>query len=133
MIDWEPLEEAAREVRGAAYAPYSGYRVSAALLGEDGVIYRGVNVENASYGLCLCAERSALAHAVTVGVRRFTALVVMTQGPQAAAPCGMCRQVLSEFAPSFPVLCVTEVGEERIETDVASLLPHAFDRTFLTP
>ena len=132
MIDWDSLEDAAREVRGAAYAPYSKYRVGAALLGEDGVVYRGANIENASYGLCLCAERAAVAQAVNAGVMRFTALVVATQGPVPAAPCGLCRQVLVEFPPSFPVRCITADGDARIETDVSSLQPHAFGRQYLS-
>lgn len=129
-IDWERLEAAALEARGHAYAPYSKYRVGAALLGEDGVVYPGANVENASYGLCLCAERAASAKAVNVGVRAFLALVVVTEGPQAAAPCGMCRQVLAEVGPSFPVRCISLTGHT-IETSVAELLPHAFDKGYL--
>lgn len=131
MIDWDALEDAARQAREAAYAPYSGYRVGAALLGEDGVVYRGANIENASYGLCLCAERSAVAAAVNAGVKRFSALVVVTQGALPAAPCGMCRQVLVEFPPGFPVRCITTGSEAIIETDVGSLQPHAFDSSYL--
>lgn len=129
-VDWDALEAAARAMRERAYAPYSHYLVGAALLGEDGVIYRGANVENASYGLCLCAERAASAAGVNAGVRRFLGLVVVTQGPRAAAPCGMCRQVLAEVGPSFPILCVS-VGGDRIETSVEELLPHAFDQGYL--
>ncbi|MBX3275067.1 MAG: cytidine deaminase [Sandaracinaceae bacterium] len=131
MIDWDALEAAALEVRERAYAPYSRYRVGAALLAEDGTIFRGANVENASYGLCLCAERAAVAAAVAAGATRFSAIVVATAGPAPAAPCGMCRQVLVEFAPSFPVRCVAASGGARLETDVASLQPHAFDGSYL--
>lgn len=129
-IDWEALERAAREVRDRAYAPYSGYRVGAALAAHDGTIYRGANVENASYGLTVCAERNAVAAAIANGVQRFAALVVLTDGERAAAPCGMCRQVLAEFASSFPVRCVSLRGD-RFDTSVAELLPHAFDGGFL--
>lgn len=132
MIDWESLEDAAREARSVAYAPYSKYCVGAALLGEDGVVYRGANIENASYGLSLCAERAAVAHAVNAGVKRFKALVVATRGPAPAAPCGLCRQVLVEFPPSFPVRCITADSDACIETDVSSLQPHAFGSQYLS-
>ncbi len=130
-IDWPALEAAALEARDKAYAPYSGYRVGAALLAPDGTIYRGANVENASYGLCLCAERSAIAAAVVDGVTNFRGLVVATRGPVAAAPCGMCRQVLVEFAPSFPVRCITASGDVSLATDVATLQPHPFGPSYL--
>ena len=129
-IDWEALEAAAREVRLRAYAPYSNYLFGCAALGEDGVIYRGCNVENASYGLCLCAERTATGAAVAAGVRRFQAAVVLVGGPKAAAPCGMCRQVLSELGPSFPVRCLSTEGDV-FDTTVAELLSRAFDGGYL--
>lgn len=130
MIDWDALEAAASEARSRAYAPYSGYAVGAALLGDDGRVFVGVNVENASYGLTLCAERSAVAAAVAAGVRRFQAIVVATGGPRAGAPCGMCRQVLAELGPSFPVRCISDQGD-RLETSVAELLPHPFGPSYL--
>jgi len=130
-IDWPALEKAALEARERAYAPYSDYHVGAALLAMDGTIYRGANVENASYGLYLCAERSAIATAVVEGVTQFRAIVVATRGPRAAAPCGMCRQVLVEFSPSFPVRCITATGEVSLDTDVATLQPHAFGPSYL--
>ena len=131
MIDWDALTRAALEVRNKAYAPYSDYHVGAAILAEDGTVFVGTNVENASYGLCLCAERTAIGTAVAAGTTRFTALVVATRGPKPAAPCGMCRQVLVEFPPSFPVRCVSATSDEILETDVASLQPHAFDAGYL--
>ncbi|MCA9606054.1 MAG: cytidine deaminase [Myxococcales bacterium] len=131
MIDWDALEAAALAARDRAYAPYSRYRVGAALLTEDGDVYAGANVENASYGLCLCAERVAIAAAVTNGQSRFRAIVVATEGPRPAAPCGMCRQVMVEFPPSFEVRCISATSDARIETDVASLLPYAFDGGYL--
>ncbi len=130
MIDWEALEKAAVLARARAYAPYSRYLVGAALLGEDGRIFTGCNVENASFGLCVCAERGAISAAVDAGVRRFAALVVASGGKRAASPCGMCRQVLAEFPPSFDVRCVSDSGH-RFETTVAELLPDPFGPSYL--
>lgn len=125
MIDWDALLAAATEVRERAYAPYSKFLVGAALLADDGRVFVGANVENASYGLAQCAERSAIGAAIAAGAKRFLALVVITKSPTPASPCGMCRQVLSEFPPSFPVRVYTTSGA-LLETDVAALLPHAF-------
>lgn len=130
VIDWGALEEAATEARSRAYAPYSGYTVGAALLADDGRVFVGVNVENASYGLALCAERTAVAKAVSEGVRTFRAIVVATGGPRAGAPCGMCRQVLAELGPSYPVRCISDRGD-RFDTTVAELLPFPFGPSYL--
>jgi cytidine deaminase len=124
-IDWDALARTAWRAREEAYAPYSQYRVGAALLAEDGRVFAGANVENASYGLCLCAERSAVGAAITAGVRRFAAIVVVTGGERPGSPCGMCRQVMSEFAPSFPVRCIAESGA-MLESTTEALLPFAF-------
>ncbi len=124
-INWEDLRAKAVEVQSRAHAPYSGFFVGASLLGDDGVVYVGANVENASYGLTICAERNAIAAAVAAGTRRFTALAVVTPAKKAATCCGACRQVLAEFPPSFPVLCFTNGGDE-IMTSVTELLPYAF-------
>jgi cytidine deaminase len=129
-IDWESLRRAAFEARLNAYAPYSGFAVGAALLAEDGRIFTGANVENASYGLCQCAERSAIGAAITAGVRRFAALVIASPGTVPATPCGACRQVLAEFPPSFPVRSYADYGEPLI-SDVSSLLPGAFGPSVL--
>lgn len=108
-----------------AYSPYSRVKVGAALLGEDGQVYSGCNVENASYGLTLCAERSAVVRAVASGERRFRAIAIATDRPQALAPCGACRQVLSEFAPRLWIhLQGAESGVETV--NLAELLPRAF-------
>jgi len=131
LIDWDALTRAALDARALAYAPYSGYRVGAALLADDGVVFTGANLENASYGLCLCAERVAMARALMEGATGFAAIVVATGGPAPAAPCGMCRQVLVEHAAGMPVRCVTADGDATIDTDVSSLQPHAFDASFL--
>jgi cytidine deaminase len=95
---WRALVEAAAEVQGRAYAPYSNYRVGAALLATDGTIFAGCNVENASYGVTLCAERGAVAQLVAAGRSRIAAVAILTAGPEPGRPCGVCRQTLSEFA-----------------------------------
>jgi cytidine deaminase len=119
----EKLIAAALAARKLAYAPYSGYPVGAALLGGDGRIYTGCNVENASYGLANCAERTAVFKMVSEGVREILALVVCTAN--AGSPCGACRQVLTEFAGDVPVWLVDESGNGR-ETTLYTLLPDHF-------
>jgi len=125
QIDWDALRAAARGAREQAYAPYSRFSVGAALLGEDGRIYLGANVENASYPLSLCAERSAVAAAVTAGCRKFLAIAVWASGEGPTPPCGGCRQVLAEFAPALPVRSYSDDGEELV-SDIGALLPRAF-------
>jgi cytidine deaminase len=125
MLDWEPLLAAARTARDRAYAPYSGFRVGAALLMEDGAIVPGCNVENRSYGLTVCAERGALAAAVAQGHGRPVAAAVVTDTSPPSAPCGMCRESLQELAPEIPVLLVNTAGD-RVETSVRELLPMPF-------
>jgi len=124
-IDWPALAQRAREASQAAYAPYSRFHVGAALLVNDGRIFSGCNVENASFGLCICAERNAVFAAVAQGARSFVALAVATSNERPVTPCGACRQVLSEFAPSFEVRCYGQAGAE-LATSVTELLPHAF-------
>jgi cytidine deaminase len=122
------LIEAARHVRVNAYAPYSHYAVGAAVRGGSGRVYAGANVENASFGLALCAERSAVAAAIAAGEKTLTAAAVVTATSPPAAPCGMCRQVLAEFADdALPLALVNDAGE-RQDTTLAALLPHAFRR-----
>ena len=118
------LESLAAEARARAYAPYSGYPVGAALEAADGSVYTGCNVENASYSVTCCAERSALVAAVSAGVRSFRRMVV-TAGGSAPYPCGSCRQALAEFAPDLEVVVVTDDGG-RHEFTLAGLLPHPF-------
>ena len=125
MVDWEALLAAARTARERAYAPYSGFRVGAALLMEDGSIVPGCNVENRSYGLTICAERGALSAAVAQGNGRPVAAVVVTDTSPPSAPCGMCRESLHELAPEAPLLLANTAGE-RVETTVAALLPMPF-------
>ncbi|HEX6749054.1 MAG TPA: cytidine deaminase [Longimicrobium sp.] len=120
------LLDRAREARGNAYAPYSKFPVGAALLAADGRVFTGVNVENASYGLCNCAERVAVGKAVSEGVRDFAAIAVI--GPEdtvECSPCGACRQVLFEFTPDM-VLVMPDGAGVRMYS-VRELLPGAFD------
>ena len=123
-MDRDELVAKARAVMRQAYAPYSGFRVGAALLAEDGTVYTGCNVENASYGLTVCAERVAVANAVAHGVRQYRSLAIVTEGSEAVAPCGACRQVLVEFAPRLQVF--SESDAERREWVLAELLPAPF-------
>jgi len=126
------LIAAAKAVRQNAHAPYSRYQVGAAVRAQSGKIYVGANVENASYGLALCAERSAIAAAVSAGEKRITAVAVETSTSPPAAPCGMCRQVLAEFAgDDLPIALVNDKGE-REDTPLGALLPHAFRSGDLT-
>ncbi|MCX8061791.1 MAG: cytidine deaminase [Anaerolineales bacterium] len=120
----EKLIESAREARRWAYAPYSGYPVGAALLTASGRIYDGVNVENASYPNTICAERVAVFKAISEGEREFVAIAVVTSN--AGAPCGACRQVLSEFGLDTVVLIANEQRNVVTETTVGELLPRAF-------
>ncbi|PJF35480.1 MAG: cytidine deaminase [Candidatus Thermofonsia Clade 1 bacterium] len=119
----------ALEMRERAYCPYSRYQVGAALLAEDGALYGGCNVENASYGGTICAERTALVKAVSEGARRFSALAVATVN--GGSPCGICRQFLYEFAPNLHILLVDSAGIVRAEYSLRELLPHGFGATFL--
>ncbi len=117
------LLEAARAARENAYAPYSGFRVGAAALGEDGRMYTGVNVENTSYGLTICAERNAVAAAVAAGNRRVRAVAISTDRP-GTMPCGACRQVIREIGPDAVVIVDGET-EPKIYT-AKDLLPGSF-------
>jgi cytidine deaminase len=119
------LRERALAAMDRAYAPYSSIHVGAALLGGDGSVAEGCNVENASYPAGVCAERAALAGAVTRGVRTFRLLVIATSSSQPAPPCGMCRQALVEFSPELEIVSITRGGREE-RWRLADLLPHAF-------
>ncbi len=123
-IDREALVNAAREARQRAYAPYSKYRVGAALLTADGTIYTGCNVENASYPASICAERVAITKAVSEGRTEFVAIAVVTRN--AGTPCGICRQVMSEFAPDMRVI-IADLDTIHVDRSVDEFLPYHFD------
>ena len=127
-IDVEALTKAARNAAAQSYSPYSHYAVGAALLAEDGRIFTGCNVENASYGLTMCAERTAVFKAVSDGCRHFSALVIAAgKADKIGTPCGACRQVLAEFcSPALPVFCLALEGEKVLEFTLGELLPHGF-------
>ncbi|MCA8951268.1 MAG: cytidine deaminase [Planctomycetes bacterium] len=119
------LVAAARAVRANAYAPASRFQVGAALLAPDGRIFVGCNVENASYGLTICAERAAVCAGVAAGVRAFAAVAIATDLPDPARPCGACRQVLAEFGAAMHVVLVG-AGDARVATTLDVLLPQPF-------
>jgi cytidine deaminase len=126
---WRLLALQAEKARKRSYAPYSGYRVGAALLTSRGVVV-GCNVENASYPLCICAEASAVARAVSQAYLQWKAIAVATEGPEAGSPCGACRQILAEFGLELPVGLVVNGKVQRVVT-VSELLPFAFDARVL--
>ena len=122
--DERALVDAARAAAERAYARYSGYQVGAAILSDDGRIFVGCNVENASYGATMCAERSAIFGMVSAGARRIAAVCVYAPAEPLAMPCGMCRQVIAEFCQDAPVLVAGPSGVLR--RSFAALLPEAF-------
>ena len=127
----DPVVAAAVAAKGAAYAPYSHFRVGAAIVTEDGRVFTGCNVENASYGLTVCAERVAAGAAVAAGARRFVRVVVATDVDPPSAPCGACRQVLHEFGAEARVDAVGPHSERHWR--LSELLPAAFDKDFKRP
>lgn len=127
--DWELLKRAADEARCNAYAPYSRFAVGAAVRTASGRLFQGCNVENASYGATLCAERAAMAAAVTAGEQELVALVIVTGAERPTPPCGLCRQCLAELAPKLRIRSYTERGEAHYSLD--ALLPEAFDASQL--
>jgi cytidine deaminase len=125
-IDRDALVRAATEARERAYAPYSKFRVGAALLCADGTIVPGCNVENASYGLTICAERNAVFRAVQEGRTDFLAIAIALDSPGECTPCGACRQVLYEFAPRLEII-MANIADGRVDIlPLNELLPRAF-------
>jgi len=119
------LERLARRAATASHSPYSRFPVGAAVLAGSGKTYAGCNVENASFGLCNCAERTAIFTAVAAGERKLRCVVVYTPTPRPTAPCGACRQVINEFGPQARVISICD-SAQRIETTLDALLPAAF-------
>src|SRR5438067_9523048 len=130
-MDSENLVQRATEAREHAYAPYSSFKVGAALLASNGRVFTGCNVENATYGLTVCAERVALWKAVSEGEREFVAVAVVSESEHPAFPCGACRQLLWEFCGDIEVI-IANLRGVRESHRLSQLFPHPFDRTFLT-
>jgi cytidine deaminase len=126
MVDpaFAVLVQAARRVREHAYAPYSGFRVGAALETASGAVFTGANFENASYGATLCAERAAVASMIAAGERTITKVAVYAEGPELSMPCGLCRQVLFEFGRGAEVIVAGPSGTKT--STLAALLPEPF-------
>ncbi len=124
------LIEAAKEVREHAFAPYSNFKVGAAVRTGEGKIYTGCNVESASYGLTVCAERVAIWKAVSEGEKNFTEIAVVADTKELTPPCGVCRQIIWEFCGDVPVI-FANLKNESETVRISELLPRAFDKKFL--
>jgi cytidine deaminase len=123
----EQLIEEAKEARNQAYVPYSKFAVGAALLTENGKVYRGCNIENAAYSMTNCAERTAFFKAISEGEKNFKLLAVVADTDRPCSPCGACRQVISEFCPPDMKVVLTNLKGDLLETTVKELLPGAFN------
>ena len=130
MVDMKSLYELAVTARDNAFAPYSNYRVGAAVLGESGKVYTGSNVEISSFSLTCCAERVAVFSAISAGERKILAGAVVTGDKEIPTPCGACRQVLHDFGPDM-VLLLGTVSGLTAERSLSELLPSAFDSSWL--
>ena len=130
-VDWELLRSMAVEAAGAAYCPYSHLQVGAAALVDDGRLITGCNVENASYGLTVCAERVALLKALSDGHREFTAIAVVADTDSPTPPCGPCRQLLWEYCGDIPVV-LANLTAIKARHQLLALLPFPFDGRLLT-
>lgn len=124
-MPWQQLSDAAKAASARAWCPYSAFPVGAAVLTADGSIASGCNVENASFGLSVCAERNAIFRAIGDGATSIAALVLYTPTREPASPCGACRQVLSEFGRNAAVRCICD-GPTHVQFTLAELLPHGF-------
>ena len=127
----EELKAAATAMLEKAYCPYSHFAVGAALECSDGTVFTGCNVENAAYSPGICAERTAVVKAVSEGHRDFRRIVIAGRSKDFCTPCGVCRQVLREFAPEIEIICLNAAGEEQVFT-LPDLLPHSFGPNHLT-
>lgn len=125
MKQVEKLIKTAKQASKFAYAPYSKFKVGAAIMSDKGKIYTGVNIENASYGLTVCAERVAIFKAITEGEKKFKAIAIYTNTKNFTAPCGACLQVMQEFNPKLYVILINSKNEIK-QYNLSSLLPHAF-------
>ncbi|WP_087864755.1 cytidine deaminase [Comamonas thiooxydans] len=119
------LKELAKQASQNAYARYSNFKVGAVLVTPEGLVYQGCNVENASYGLTCCAERTAIFAMISAGQRKIDTLVIYTATPKATAPCGACRQVINEFGPDARVISVCDT-DDHLDMPASALLPHSF-------
>lgn len=126
-MDIEQLIEEAKEARKQAYVPYSKFAVGAALLTENGKVYRGCNIENAAYSMANCAERTVFFKAISEGEKNFKLLAVVADTDRPCSPCGACRQVISEFCPPDMKVVLTNLKGDLLETTVKELLPGAFN------
>ncbi len=129
-LNQEELIGRAVDARSKAYAPYSNFKVGAALVAENGEIFTGCNVESASYGLTVCAERVAIWKAVSEGVTKFTEIAVVADTEELTPPCGVCRQIIWEFCGDIPVVLANLKGQSET-VQMRELLPRAFDTKFL--
>ena len=128
--DLQSLIEAAKQARLQSVAPFSDFKVGAAVRTESGKVYTGCNIESASYGLTVCAERVAIWKALSEGERKFTELAVVADTDTLTPPCGTCRQIIWEFARGAKIVFANLSGQNE-QFDIAELLPHAFDARFL--
>ena len=126
----DELKAAAVAMLDRAYCPYSHFAVGAALECADGTVFTGCNIENAAYSPGICAERTAVAKAVSEGHTDFVRIVIAGRSTDFCVPCGVCRQVLREFAPGIEVICLNGKGEEKVFT-LSELLPYSFGPEFL--
>ena len=127
-METKQLIELAKEARKLSYSPYSKFKVGAALLCKDGKVFKGANIENSSYPLCMCAERNALYHALMNGYTKndFVALAIVADTPEVCTPCGACRQVISELFPKDAIIVLANLKGAYQETNIEELLPLAF-------
>jgi cytidine deaminase len=123
--NFQALIRAAKQAKRKAYAPYSSFRVGAAIRTKKGRVYTGCNIENSSYGLAICAERTAIFKAISEGEKEFTAIAVASDDPDFCPPCGACRQVLMDLAPSLDFVMINKKGQEKVVT-LKELFPYPF-------